>query len=190
MNNDIIKILNLKESDIEAISSYIDNNVLYINLKLTRKVMSCPYCTNSKIKIKDYRIQEINHPILNNMNCVIRYNRRRYKCDFCGKTFAEDNDFISANHRSTDYIVLSVMNKLRQPNLTYSNVAKECNISITEVQKIFDTHYIPLTQKLPTVLCIDEIHDPATGIGVYDCILLDFLNRYLLQDLLLRFYLI
>ena len=110
------------------------------------------------------------------MNCIIRYNRRRYKCDFCGKTFSEENDFISTNNRSTDYIILSVMNKLRQLNLTYSNVAKECNISVTEVQEIFDTHYIPLTQKLPKVLCIDEIHDPATGIGVYDCILLDFLN--------------
>lgn len=177
MNNDIIKILNLKDTDIETIDSYVDENILYINLKLIRKVIKCPYCINSKIKIKDYRVQEINHPILNNMNCIIRYNRRRYKCDFCSKTFSEENDFISTNNRSTDYIILSVMNKLRQLNLTYSNVAKECNISVTEVQEIFDTHYIPLMQKLPKVLCIDEIHDPATGIGVYDCILLDFLNN-------------
>ena len=61
MNNDIIKILNLKETDIETIDSYVDNNILYINLKLSRKVMHCPYCINNKIKIKDYRIQEINH---------------------------------------------------------------------------------------------------------------------------------
>ena len=53
MNNDIIKILNLKETDIETIDSYIEEEILYINLKLTRKVMHCPYCINSKIKIKD-----------------------------------------------------------------------------------------------------------------------------------------
>lgn len=124
MNNDIIKILNLKETDIETIDSYVDDNILYINLKLSRKVMRCPYCTNNKLKVKDYRVQQINHPILNNMNCIIRYNRRRYKCDFCCKTFSEENDFISPNNRSTDYIVLSVMNKLRQANLTYSMLLK------------------------------------------------------------------
>ena len=52
MNNDIIKILNLKDTDIETIDSYVDENILYINLKLIRKVMQCPYCINSKsIKI-------------------------------------------------------------------------------------------------------------------------------------------
>ena len=53
MNNDIIKILNLKETDIETIDSYVDDNILYINLKLSRKVMRCPYCTNNKLKVKD-----------------------------------------------------------------------------------------------------------------------------------------
>ena len=68
MNNDIIKILNLKETDIDTFDSHVINNILYINLKLKRKSLNCPYCGNDEFKIKDYRIQEINHPILNNMN--------------------------------------------------------------------------------------------------------------------------
>lgn len=177
MNNDIIKILNLKETDIDTFDSHVINNILYINLKLKRKSLNCPYCGNDEIKIKDYRIQEINHPILNNMNCVVRYNRRRYKCDFCKKTFSERNDFVTAKQQSTNYIVIIVMKKLRSINSTFSMVANDCNLSVTEVQEIFDTHYIPKTYKLPEVLCIDEIYDPATGVGKYDCVLLDFIEN-------------
>lgn len=183
MSNDIIKLLNLKETDIEKLDSHMDNNILYINLKLKRKTINCPYCNSDKNRIKDYRLQEINHPMLNEMNCIIRYNRRRYKCDFCKKTFSEENDFVTSKQQSTDYIVVAVMKKLKSIETTFSKVARECNLSVTEVQKIFDTHYTPRTYKLPEVLCIDEIYDPATGVGKYDCVLLDFIENKVIDYL-------
>ena len=58
--------------------------------------------------------------------------------------------------------------------MTFTDVAKQCNISVTKAQYIFDTHINISRKKLPRVLSIDEYYDPATGIGKYDCLLLDF----------------
>ena len=39
--NDSIKLLNLKEDEIDIITSRIENNVMYINLTLRRKEEEC-----------------------------------------------------------------------------------------------------------------------------------------------------
>ena len=40
--NDSIKLLNLNEEDVETLTSYIENDTLYINLTLCRKENECP----------------------------------------------------------------------------------------------------------------------------------------------------
>lgn len=69
--NDSIKLLNLKDDEVEIITSYIQNNILYINLTLKRKEKECPDCKSIINKIESYRIKHINHPISNNMKCII-----------------------------------------------------------------------------------------------------------------------
>ena len=83
--NDSIKLLNLKDDEVEIITSYIQNNTLYINLTLRKKEKECPNCKSISNKIESYRIKHINHPMLNNIKCIINYRCRRLKCRICGK---------------------------------------------------------------------------------------------------------
>ena len=172
--NDSIKLLKLKEEDVETVTSYIKNDTLYINLTLRRKENECPNCKNIINTIESYRVKHINHPMLNSMKCIINYRCRRFKCTSCGKTYDEKNSFVRKNKHSTDYEVYNVLNLLKSPHITFTDVAKQCNISTTKAQYIFDTHVNIARKKLPRVLSMDEYYDPATGIGKYDCLWLDF----------------
>ena len=111
--NDSIKLLNLKEEDVETVTSYIKNDTLYINLTLRRKENECPNCKNIINTIESYRVKHINHPMLNSMKCIINYRCRRFKCTSCGKTYDEKNSFVRKNKHSTDYEVYNVLNLLK-----------------------------------------------------------------------------
>ena len=172
--NDSIKLLNLKEEEIDIITSHIENNVLYINLTLRRKDEECPNCKSILNKVESYRNKQINHPMLNSMKCIVNYRCRRLRCITCNKTFNESNTFVKKSKHATDYEVFNVLNLLKSPHITFTDVAKQCNISVTKVQYIFDKHVNITRRKLPRVLSIDEYYEPATGIGKYDCLWLDF----------------
>ena len=138
--NDSIKLLNLKEEDVEILTSHIENNVLFVNVTLKRKEIECPNCKSVLNKVESYRIKQINHPMLTPMKCLINYRCRRLKCCICNKTFNELNSFVKKNKHSTDYEIFNLLNYLKSPHITFSDVAKHCNISVTKVQYIFDTH--------------------------------------------------
>ena len=95
--NDSIKLLNLKEEEIDIITSRIENNVMYINLTLRRKEEECPNCKSVLNKVESYRNKQINHPMLNSMKCVVNYRCRRLRCITCNKTFNESNTFVKKN---------------------------------------------------------------------------------------------
>ena len=172
--NDSIKLLNLKEEEIDIITSHIENNVMYINLTLRRKDEKCPNCKSILNKVESYRNKQINHPMLNSMKCIVNYRCRRLRCITCNKTFNESNTFVKKSKHATEYEVFNILNLLKSPHITFTDVAKQCNISVTKVQYIFDKHVNIARRKLPRVLSIDEYYDPATGIGKYDCLWLDF----------------
>ena len=134
--NDSIKLLNLKEEEIDIITSHIENNVMYINLTLRRKDEECPNCKSILNKVESYRNKQINHPMLNSMKCIVNYRCRRLRCITCNKTFNESNTFVKKSKHATDYEVFNVLNLLKSPHITFTDVAKQCNISVTKVQYI------------------------------------------------------
>ena len=99
----------------------------------------CPSCGTLEYKIKDYKTKKINHPILNDENCIIVYRQRRYICDTCRKTFYEKNPFFQSSKSYSSYTRVRVLKEL----------------------------------KTPKILWIDEFYDPSTGVGKYNCILIN-----------------
>lgn len=164
-----------------------DNNII-IHAELERKEHKCPCCGNTTAKIHDYRSQEIKDIPAFGKQVTIILRKRRYRCEHCGKRFFEINNFLPRFHRMTNRLSAYVINKL-QSERSFTGVAREVNLSVTTVIRIFDLVSYSKSP-LPEVISIDEfkgnaggekylniIADPANGV------VLDILPSRHLKDL-------
>ena len=181
--NNTINLINLKENDVESIDTARKEKTLYIYLTLKKVKEICPSCGTLEYKIKDYKTRKINHPILNDENCIIVYRQRRYICDTCRKTFYEKNPFFQSNKSYSSYTRLRVLKELKTPETTFKKVAENCNLNVNTVIDIFDDLGIAKRLPLPEILCIDEFYDPSRGVGKYNCILMNFKNSQIVDIL-------
>lgn len=171
------KSLGLQGVLIENIEEIDDT--IHIYCKLERKIHKCPVCGNHTDKIHDYREQIIKDIPAFGKFVFIHLKKRRYSCS-CGKRFYEKNSFLPRFHRMTNRLVAYVIDKLRC-EASFTRVAKEVNLSLPTVIRIFDLVSYSL-KELPTALSIDEFKG-NTGKEKYQCILTDPENKVVLDIL-------
>ena len=175
------EILGLQDVEIEKVENTEKNTKIYCHLK--RKTHKCPCCSASTDIVHDYREQIIKDIPAFGKNITIHLKKRRYRC-VCGKRFAEKNTFLPRYHRTTNRLTAYIIDKLR--NVTsYSDVAREVNMSVTTVIRRFDlVSYSP--KELPKVLSIDEFKGNTNG-EKYQCILTDPVNKTVIDILPKRY---
>lgn len=175
------KIIGLQDIEIEKVE-VIDNS-LHIYCHLKRNPHKCPCCQALTDTIHDYREQIIKDIPAFGKNCFIHLKKRRYRCS-CGKRFAENNSFLPRYHRMTNRLSAYIIDKLRN-EVSFSSVAKDVNISVSTVIRIFDfVSYSP--HNLPAALSIDEFKGNTNG-QKYQCILTDPVNKVVLDILPKRY---
>ena len=170
-----VKITNIENSE--------KNIVIYAEME--RKEHHCTCCGTATSTVHDYRTQVIKDISAFGKLVMLVLRKRRYRCPHCGKRFFEENSFLPRYHRMTNRLSAYIIDKLRT-ECSFSSVAREVNLSVTTIIRIFDlVSYSQLTE-LPTVLAIDEFKGNTWG-EKYQCILtnpntgevLDILpNRY------------
>lgn len=151
----------------------IDNlgNFLLINAEMVRKPHKCPCCGNITDKIHDYRIQTIKDIPAFGKFVLISLRKRRYVCQHCKKRFYENVQFLPKYYRMTNRLSAWVIHLLEDVR-SFSSVAKEVNLSVSTVIRIFDIVGFPMPQTPPEVIAIDEFKG-NTGNEKYQCILTD-----------------
>ena len=80
-----------------------------IQFHLPKGKQICPACGSAHVLVNDYRCQTLQ---ILNTDVAYVYNRRRYRCADCGKTFTESAPFIAPYQRT-------VANPLRHVYKTY-----------------------------------------------------------------------
>lgn len=181
MNNTIIKLFNLEPLDIEGISCATTDYTTYAFITLRRTLQCCPSCGTSTKTVHDYRKRTLSHGVINDAFTTIVYNCRRYKCTWCGKVFSEANPFTSPSRRISKYMILRIMKMLKNPKVTFSQIAEELGISASTVIRIFDQHAGITPIRLPECLCIDEVYTVKYKQKVYACILVDMLTSQIYE---------
>lgn len=174
MKNLIIKLFNMEPSDIEDIDIISCGNEFFATITLTLRPMPCPTCGTLSRQVHDYYKRKLNHSVLAENHLNLTYNRRRYYCHVCQKSFAERNPFTSPGKRISNATVLRVMRLLQKPTFTFSDVASLTGLSTTSVIRVFDTHAAIKTIPLPRCLCIDEVYVSKYLRHAYACVLMDF----------------
>ena len=165
-----VKITNIQNSE-KSITVYAE---------LERKPHNCTSCGAATSTVHDYRTQRIKDiPAFGKLVTIV-LRKRRYRCTHCGKRFFESNSFLPKYHRITSRLVAFVIDKLRDER-SFTSVARETNLSVTTVIRIFDVVSYPKA-KLPQVLSIDEFKGNTWG-EKYQCILTDPVNKIVLDIL-------
>jgi len=167
----LIALLNLTPEFVKDISLSRTEIGLEVNVELVPREHDCRLCQTPTSSIKGYVYKKIKHQILNKQDCTINYKARRYVCNHCKKTFYEEHPFNNKHSNLSATTVYNVLADLRSANETYSSVAKKYFISPTTVINLFDTYVKIPRQKLPKILCIDEVYVRK---GIYATVLVNF----------------
>lgn len=171
------KLLDLEDVIITNVEEF--SGQLHIHITLPRKDHVCPVCGAVTDRVHDYRTQVIKD-IPMARDTFLHLRKRRYRCDHCGKRFAEENTFVPRYYRVTSRLVTSVIHEFRKV-IPVKEIAAKFNISAPTAMRYF----APVSyhcRKLPEVLSIDEFKGNAGG-QKYQTILTDPKERKVLDIL-------
>ena len=172
------KLLGLQGLNITNIEENEKNIIIYAEME--RKEHNCISCGTATNTVHDYREQVIKDiPAFGKLVSIV-LRKRRYRCKHCGKRFFETNSFLPKYHRMTLRLCAFVIDKLRDER-SFTSVAKEVNLSVSTVIRIFDVISYPKPE-LSNSLSIDEFKGNTWG-EKYQCILTDPVNKVVLDIL-------
>ena len=172
------KLLGLQGLNITNIEENEKNIIIYAEME--RKEHNCISCGTATYTVHDFREQVIKDiPAFGKLVSIV-LRKRRYRCKHCGKRFFETNSFLPKYHRMTIRLCAFVIDKLRDER-SFTSVAKEVNLSVSTVIRIFDVISYPKPE-LSNALSIDEFKGNTWG-EKYQCILTDPVNKVVLDIL-------
>lgn len=181
MKDFIIKLLDLKEEDLDSIDSITQWNQADFLITLKTGDHVCPKCGAFTHYVKDYKIRKLKHKILIHFDSTIFYNQRRYVCKDCGKTFVEKAPFTGNRNVMTPTTVINILNDLKPYTATYSSVAKKYGVAVSTVVDIFDKHVQIPRKNLTEILCWDEFYFNRHAKKKYAFMIMDFKKKYIID---------
>lgn len=183
-NTELLKFVHFHNLDVDknktSFFHNLDNDELIIDLYLNRRIIECPYCNSTKTVIKETRIKKINHCIIPDKLITINFHQKKFTCKECNHNFLESNPI---GEGISNIAIVEIINSLRNPRKTFSDVAKERFTSFSNVLNQFDKHVKLSRHPLSKVICFDEIYAKKLTKTKYSfCIYNPFKNQ--LIDLL------
>ena len=161
------ELLGLQELIVKKVKN--TENKIIIHAVIERKEQYCPCCGTATRTIHDYRTQIIRDIPAFGKIVEIHLCKRRYRCPQCQKRFFEENSFLSKYQRKTNRLSAYIINRLGS-ECSFSSVAREVCLSVSNVIRTFDMVSYPRITNLPNVLAIDEFKGNTWG-EKYQCIL-------------------
>lgn len=154
------------ESSDEIYDPSTNNHIILLKLKKEIQII-CPHCgLINGCRPRSMVTQIIKHSSAIEDNIIIKLKRRVYLCE-CGKTFKEINPFTNTKKKLTFQKEFKILEALKDINKSFTDVAKEFDISVTSVQNIFDTRININRQPFAEVLCVDEVYSKHCGYHKY-----------------------
>ncbi|MFA9381318.1 MAG: transposase family protein, partial [Acetanaerobacterium sp.] len=163
------KLLGLKGVIVKNVRQFADQTEITVELPLKPHV--CPCCNQLTTCVHDYRRQPVKDIPAFGKHTMLILRKRRYCCPYCGKRFFERNPFLPRYYRMTNRLAAYIISQLSDVR-SFTSVAKEVNLSVSTVIRVFDTVNFGTPQRLSEVLSIDEFKG-NTGCEKYQCILTD-----------------
>ena len=185
MNNDItelLKFVGLQHYDVDKNKTtfYVEPTSfeMTVNLYLNRRITCCPFCKSTHTVIKETKENHINHCIKPQQHLFIIFHQKKFKCKDCNHTFMENNPI---GENISNYGKIQMINQLRNPRKTFSEVAKEHFTTTQHVIDIFDEMVQLNRHQLSKVVCFDEIYSKKLTKTKYSFVIFDPMSNTLLD---------
>lgn len=176
MNNDIIELLDLKDSDVEIKSVTLHGNVKEITLEKKNTAHYCPICGFKMHSLGIYT-RKVNHPILQDgftIRLLVRQRRWRCSNPACRNINTDRFAFLEKRKRSTNITDLLIVQAFKDYNLSAAQIAARFNVSDTYAIYTFQRYVDMKRRQLTSAICIDEVYLDISKVCNYALVIQDF----------------
>lgn len=179
INYSILSAYGFKENQIKRIESISENNETIFFVELLANQRTCPACSFSHCKIKEYKRKTIKSLSTGGTKTYIEYSLPRYICTHCHKTYT--HDLSESTYKSLSKKVLSAIIEDFSQMLTFTQIANKYNLTTTQVISIFDEHCPNLRIPIEEAICIDEFSNTRKSEDKYACLLVGFSSHKIID---------
>lgn len=172
MNYNILLSHGIDPLDCSEIEYLNNEDEILIFLKIKPNQRRCIFCNHPNTRIKEYKQKNIKSLPTGSNNTIICFYLPRYVCPKCKKTYTH-NISTSTSKTITNSLKSKLLEKFATVT-TFKSIAKDFNLSVTEVIRIFDENCPDLRIPITEVFCIDEFYNIRDNDFKYACILIDF----------------
>lgn len=176
MNNDIIKLLNIKDAGINVISVRETTTTRTVELEKEPGFHYCPVC-GCRMYSKGIYKRKVNHPIMQDgLRLILQVNQRRWQCSnpSCKEIETDHFSFIEKHRRNTNVSDMLIVNAFRDHTASASAIAKRFSVSDTHAITTF-ARYVDMPRRpLTEIVCVDEVHLNISKQCNYALVLQDF----------------
>ena len=176
MKDDIIKLLDLEDSDLVVEGPVVSKGKKILTLSRQLKPVYCPVC-GSRAHSKGIYTRTVNHPVLQGGNqLVLKLRQRRWKCTdpLCANTFNDEFSFVAPKRRNTSITDISIVLAFKDLHLSAAQIAERFSVSDTYAIDLFARYVSMPRRQLPDIICIDEVHVNVSHVCNYALIIQDF----------------
>ena len=159
MNNDITKLLDLKDSDIKVLHIKDSASTRTVVIEKELSAHFCPAC-GCRMYSKGIYKRHVNHPILQDgFRLILEIHQRRWQCSNpnCKDIETDHFSFVDKRRRNTNVSDYLIVQAFRDHTASAAGIAKRFSVSDTHAITTFSRYVDMPRRQLPAILCIDEV---------------------------------
>ena len=176
MDNDITKLLSIKESEIKVVGLRKTKTARIVTLEKELTTHYCPIC-GSRMYSKGIYVRIANHPVMQDgLALKLEIRQRRWQCinPECREIETDKFSFIESRRRNTNLSDLLIVQAFKDHTASASEIARRFSVSDTHAITTF-ARYVDLPRRLlPEILSVDEVHLNISKRYKYALVLQDF----------------
>lgn len=173
----------LKDERIEVKDGGLIDNVKVLIFKLKPlESYCCPTCGSSNIIKYGHRIKKIKYELISENSQMLFLEYSRLRCKKCLSIFNDSTESINIKENIPLITKLRVLNDLKK-DYSFKSIAEKHNISAQTVINIFDNMVDDKRLPFEEVLCFDEFKNLKSEDGKYAFLILDPLNKTVIDVL-------
>ena len=172
MGDNIIKFLNIEDSNLEADPPEVIDGKRLIHVRQKLVPHFCPICSYQMYSKGIYE-RKVNHPVMQDgLQVVLIVQQRRWKCQnpSCGHTYTDEFSFVEKYKHNSKLATIMIVDAFRDTDLTAAAIARKFNVSdtfaLTTFSRYVDMHRRPLT----------EVHVEVSKVCNYALVIQDFVT--------------
>jgi transposase len=176
MEDNIIKLLNFEDSDLEVVSLVTNRNQRILTIRKKPVPHYCEIC-GFRMYSKGIYERTVNHPILQDgMPLILKVQQRRWQCTnkACRHVVTDKFSFVKKYKHNSSVTDLMVLDAFRDSKLNASQIAEKFNVSDTYALETFSKYVDMHRRQLGEAVCIDEVHVHVSKVCNYALVIQDF----------------